>query len=151
MRSRLTEATVLDLYRCKGGGESASKLSRRYGIHEKTVRDIWKGRTWAKETGHPNSSQSVDLKGGEPKIKCENKMLQKKRKHICIADGGGIPNKASKYDTLSTSDSNSDNFQRLSRLLSIDAQIHDWNEKGYWILSPGPEFQAFLDDFCSEV
>ena len=41
---------------------SASKVCKRFCISEKTVRDIWKARTWAKETGHLDSSMSVVIK-----------------------------------------------------------------------------------------
>ena len=51
-RSRLSEAQVVEIFLSKATKLSASKICVRFGVSEKAVRDIWTGRTWAKETMH---------------------------------------------------------------------------------------------------
>ena len=58
----LTEQQAVEIFRFKLTNESALSrtqeqvkakvLSRRYGVSDKTIRDIWKGRTWFRETMH---------------------------------------------------------------------------------------------------
>jgi hypothetical protein len=38
-----------------------------FGISEKTVRDIWKGRSWARETYHFDQARQVPIKEGRAK------------------------------------------------------------------------------------
>mmetsp|Transcript_65878 Transcript_65878/g.176518 ORF Transcript_65878/g.176518 Transcript_65878/m.176518 type:complete len:205 (-) Transcript_65878:67-681(-) len=52
-RTALSEKQVLDIYACKFADspkssqtERASWIASKYKINEKTVRDIWRGRTW---------------------------------------------------------------------------------------------------------
>mmetsp|Transcript_29307 Transcript_29307/g.76971 ORF Transcript_29307/g.76971 Transcript_29307/m.76971 type:complete len:134 (+) Transcript_29307:145-546(+) len=55
-RARLTEKEVAEIFDIKNsqagsnGTPSAAGVARIYGINEKTVRDIWKGRTWNRKT-----------------------------------------------------------------------------------------------------
>ena len=51
-RRRLTESQVQRIYLAKKPGIQATKIAGSFGVNEKTVRDIWSGRTWAKETLH---------------------------------------------------------------------------------------------------
>ena len=51
-RRRLTESQVQSIYLAKKPGNRATKIAGSFGVNEKTVRDIWSGRTWAKETLH---------------------------------------------------------------------------------------------------
>ena len=51
-RRRLTESQVQSIYLAKKPGIRATKIAGSFGVNEKTVRDIWSGRTWAKETLH---------------------------------------------------------------------------------------------------
>ena len=61
-RAKLTEADALDIFRCKAQSMSAASVSKKYGVSEKAVRDIWTGRTWSKETWHLDTSRSLPLK-----------------------------------------------------------------------------------------
>jgi hypothetical protein len=54
-RSRLSEAQVVDIFLSKATKLSATKICVGFGVSEKAVRDIWTGRTWAKETMHLES------------------------------------------------------------------------------------------------
>jgi hypothetical protein len=38
--------------RCPGDKLSAAAVARMYGVSDKTIRDIWRGRTWSRETQH---------------------------------------------------------------------------------------------------
>ena len=51
-RRRLTESQVQSIYLAKKPGNRATKIAGSFGVNEKTIRDIWSGRTWAKETLH---------------------------------------------------------------------------------------------------
>ena len=42
--------------RCKYGRSSAD-IAKEYGVTEKTIRDIWTGRTWFRETLHLEPSR----------------------------------------------------------------------------------------------
>ena len=57
-RRRLTESQVQSIYLAKKPGIRATKIACSFGVNEKTVRDIWSGRTWAKETLHRSHGDS---------------------------------------------------------------------------------------------
>ena len=50
----LTKQSVLEIFKLSINKSSeklnASSVAREYGVNEKTIRDIWKGRTWNEET-----------------------------------------------------------------------------------------------------
>eukprot|EP00292_Cryptomonas_paramecium_P024189 CAMPEP_0113686682 /NCGR_PEP_ID=MMETSP0038_2-20120614/15439_1 /TAXON_ID=2898 /ORGANISM="Cryptomonas paramecium" /LENGTH=144 /DNA_ID=CAMNT_0000607059 /DNA_START=134 /DNA_END=568 /DNA_ORIENTATION=+ /assembly_acc=CAM_ASM_000170 len=48
-RAILCSTNVIYIMDSKGKATAAT-LARRYGVTEKAIRDIWRGRTWAKET-----------------------------------------------------------------------------------------------------
>ena len=77
-RARLTEAEVLTIFRMRGtSSSSASWIAKCYGVNEKTVRDIWTGRTWSRETC--NFARTVQLKSrGRPKG-CKDSQPRKKK------------------------------------------------------------------------
>ena len=62
MRAKLTAEDALDIFRFKESMISASKLSKKYGVTEKAVRDIWTGRTWLRETSCLDASRSLQPK-----------------------------------------------------------------------------------------
>mmetsp|Transcript_58612 Transcript_58612/g.154980 ORF Transcript_58612/g.154980 Transcript_58612/m.154980 type:complete len:181 (+) Transcript_58612:112-654(+) len=51
-RGMLSKEQAIEIFmiRMEGGWDSAASVSRRFGVNEKTVRDIWSGRSWGKET-----------------------------------------------------------------------------------------------------
>jgi hypothetical protein len=61
-RSRLTEAEVIQIFCCWHDNKSPTVVSNLYGVNEKTVRDIWSGRTWSKETRHLDPSRALAFK-----------------------------------------------------------------------------------------
>ena len=78
-RARLTEAEVLTIFGMKDTAPSSTCLANFYGVHEKTVRDIWTGRTWSRETWHLDAARAVHIKSiGRPKGR-KDSMPRKKR------------------------------------------------------------------------
>ena len=77
-RAILTEAQAITIFHAKPATADASieracaaKVAEDYGVSDKTIRDIWKGRTWFRETMHldPNRAAMVDRlkQPGRPK------------------------------------------------------------------------------------
>ena len=67
-RARLSEEQVIAIFQAKTCAASATKVATVYGVSEKAVRDIWKGRTWSRETWHLDTSRPLQLKlTGRPK------------------------------------------------------------------------------------
>jgi hypothetical protein len=66
-RTVLTEQQVKDILRFKSSNQPSglsfmaigTKLAKVYGVSEKTVRDVWKGRTWRRMTLCLSREQSV--------------------------------------------------------------------------------------------
>lgn len=50
----------MDASASKGGSPSAVRVAKRYGVTEKTIRDIWIRRTWRKETESIEGSSAID-------------------------------------------------------------------------------------------
>ena len=67
-RARLSEAQVLTIFQARASASTATQVATVYGVSEKAVRDIWKGRTWPRETWHLDTSRPLQLKlTGRPK------------------------------------------------------------------------------------
>mmetsp|Transcript_35085 Transcript_35085/g.92383 ORF Transcript_35085/g.92383 Transcript_35085/m.92383 type:complete len:163 (-) Transcript_35085:51-539(-) len=51
-RTVLTKWQVLEIFQIRMDGTkiSAAELGARFGVCEKTIRDIWRGRSWRRET-----------------------------------------------------------------------------------------------------
>jgi hypothetical protein len=69
----------------------ASCVARKYGVSERTVRDIWTGRTWCRATFSPGTRQqaSSDKKPGRPKGSRDSKPRKKKSTIQCHYVGKG--------------------------------------------------------------
>ena len=78
-RAKLTESDVISIFKAKAIRNIASKIGREYGVSEKTIRDIWSGRTWAKETWHLEPSRTLVLRQvGRPRGIKDSKPRQKR-------------------------------------------------------------------------
>ena len=76
---KLSPAEVLCIFKKKGASSTASAVSRFYGVSEKTIRDIWNGRTWAKETWHLDTSRILCIKlAGRPKGRKDSRPRKKR-------------------------------------------------------------------------
>ena len=65
-RSYLMGKEAVEIFQMKmqnaGAKVTSTAVARAYGVSEKTVRDIWAGRTWKKETWHLDTSRPLVLK-----------------------------------------------------------------------------------------
>jgi hypothetical protein len=78
-RARLSEAQVIEIFQARASALTATYVSSLYSVSEKAVRDIWKGRTWSRETWHLDTSRPLQLKtAGRPKG-CKDKQPRKQR------------------------------------------------------------------------
>ncbi len=79
-RSLLTVHQVIEIFKQKGSATPASNLADVYGVSEKAVRDIWKGRTWSKQTCHLDPNHTAVLKiAGRPKGRKDSKPRKKRQ------------------------------------------------------------------------
>jgi hypothetical protein len=146
-RARLNECQVVQIFRSKVDlpRKSSAELASLYHVSEKTIRDIWTGRTWSKETWHLDKSRTIQLKQpGRPKG-CKDSQPRKKRvsgvqgyetvcadEHISLCPDNS--NSWSEWKQSQPSHSyNTDQRKHTSAALplaSIDEQLHDW--KRFW-------------------
>jgi hypothetical protein len=90
-RARLSEAQVITIFQVKASASSATKVANVYGVSEKTVRDIWKGRTWSRETSHLDTSRPLRLKPlGRPKGSRDTKPRSKRVSGRKILTGSAV-------------------------------------------------------------
>ena len=77
--AKLSEEQVLAIFQARASAWTATKMATVYGVSEKAVRDIWTGRTWARETWRLDTSRPLQLKlVGRPKG-CKDRNPRKKR------------------------------------------------------------------------
>ncbi len=128
-RARLTEVQAVDIFKMRSPISSAVNIAKRFGVSEKTVRDIWKGRTWSRETCHLDTSRTVVLKQvGRPKGRTD--MKPRKKRSI-------IEHLFSSY--------NRHEPQLSSGGSQVDEQLSSWTET-LWISSSNPD--PFRDDWA---
>jgi hypothetical protein len=78
-RARLSEEQVIAIFQARASAWTATKMATVYGVSEKAIRDIWTGRTWARETWRLDTSRPLQLKlAGRPKG-CKDRNPRKKR------------------------------------------------------------------------
>ena len=78
-RATLSVAQAITIFRDRASSISAAEIATCYGVTEKAVRDIWKGRTWSKETGHLDTSRTRQSKPvGRPKGRKDLKPRKKR-------------------------------------------------------------------------
>ena len=81
-RAKLTITDAINIFLLKTGQSTATNISRQFGVNEKTVRDIWTGRTWVRETNNLGASRPLVLKSnGRPKSRCDE-LLRNKRSRM---------------------------------------------------------------------
>jgi hypothetical protein len=81
-RAKLSVVQVLSIFQAKNPSlvhSSAAKLAIRYGVSEKTIRDIWTGRTWSRETYHKGAARFPQCNRlGRPKGRLDSKPRKRK-------------------------------------------------------------------------
>ena len=81
-RAKLTESDVISIFQAKATRIQATTVGRSYGVSEKAIRDIWSGRTWAKETWHLSPSRTLIVKRtGRPKGSRDSRPRQRRTQH----------------------------------------------------------------------
>ena len=61
-RAKLTQSEAIAIFSLRNASSSATAVGCAYSISEKAVRDVWKARTWAKETWHLDMTRALDFK-----------------------------------------------------------------------------------------
>ena len=155
---RLTEDAVIEIFQCKGGPSNASKTARAFAVSEKTVRDIWTGRTWAKETQHLDASRTIKVtQMGRPKGRRDTRPRKSRRIHASDSAGGvtlsqqqgaaenrpGIFGLKSKGGRMAESADRRCN-SGLQQSSSLDSQLYVWEQQH-------DEAPAFHDPFDGEL
>ena len=133
-RAKLTEADALDIFHCKTHLMSAACVSKKYGVSEKAVRDIWTGRTWSKETWHLDASRSRPLKKMGRPVGRQDTKPRKSR----IAPRK--PDSTQPRDAAKVASSHIDRHHHKS----VDEQLHEWH------LRCGVDCD-FLDPFACDL
>ena len=78
-RAKLSENQVLEIFQLKKGmsTHTAAQVARQFEVSEKTVRDIWTGRTWSSETWPLDTTRVLEHKRiGRPKGRRDSKPRQ---------------------------------------------------------------------------
>ena len=162
-QARLTEAQVVEIFKSKQHQKRASNVAALYGINEKTVRDIWSGRTWSKETRHLEVSRPISFKQmGRPKGRRDRKqrksralsaqmpVLEDSALNNCSHSPEAIRDKSKELNSLPDTakqqtigqgqPSSSGIFQECftqrqgeNSLISIDEELYQWDQQGFWI------------------
>jgi hypothetical protein len=71
-RAHLTACQAVIIFKLRVDGSflsklakpSAAEIGRQYGVSEKTIRDIWTGRTWKQETAHLDQGRPISVSKG---------------------------------------------------------------------------------------
>ena len=91
-RAKMTKEQVINIFKIKYGpaketkmhSSRAASIARHYSVSEKTIRDIWKRRTWASETAHLHPVvQYTKVTSGRPKGSLDT---QKRKRRLEKAD-----------------------------------------------------------------
>ena len=61
-RAKLTQSEAIAIFSLRNTSSSATAVGCAYNISKKAVRDVWKARTWAKETWHLDMTRALHLK-----------------------------------------------------------------------------------------
>ena len=155
-RAKLSQSDVISIFQAKATRIQATVIARSYGVSEKAVRDIWSGRTWAKETWHLNPSRTLIVKQtGRPKGSRDSRPRQKRMPRCSLpsvrpdelvdsddvlqylCDCGDESEIRSSHqhpwpcdDAASTSESPVSIAASDCDLLTLDEQLHRWG--GVW-------------------
>ena len=144
-QARLTEAQAVEVFKHKSRQRSATSVSKIFGVNEKTVRDIWSGRTWSHETWHLDTSRIMPLKKmGRPKGRVDTK--PRKSKAIPIQ----IEVKNAQTTTLELLGISKISQRMLLSPLSapIDELLYQWEQQGSWIVGVVDK-QQLSPSFCT--
>jgi hypothetical protein len=133
-RAILTKDKAIAIYQqklprtAKDRPPSATALARQYGVSEKTIRDIWTGRTWSLETAamDPTRPLKPPAAPGRPKGRRDRIPRKRRAAHRVSAplSGPGDAQSASPETTDCVAGSDSDAQPRPAVLPSRDASVN---------------------------
>ena len=141
-RARLTESEVLSIFKLKASAPSATSVGRLYGVSEKAIRDIWKGRTWSNETWHMEMSRALVVKHAGRPVGCRDNKPRRKRMiseaettaYKCVDSKEKLGNDPcqEEWSIDFISAAFDQNFPKkssfASMLMSVDDQLFEWEQ-----------------------
>jgi hypothetical protein len=136
---------------------SPTVVSNLYGVNEKTVRDIWSGRTWSKEirlhldpsraavSADPSRCQGVTFKIDPTQAEENSSVDDIGRANDHFRDGA-ITLYSSSNTWFRSQEHSQDSLTRSmaskvhegeqpvsSCVISIDEQLYEWERRGFWL------------------
>ena len=130
-QARLSQTQVVAIFQYRASNQSSTKVANSYGVNEKTVRDIWTGRTWAKETWHLDPSRRVEVKTMGRPIGCRDTMPRKQKGCKPLSERASTPAAAAVEHRVLKKTA----YQVRIMIQSIDEQLYEWEQDGLWDLS----------------
>ena len=125
-RARLTKAQAVSIFQSKSPPPSAARIAVSYGVSEKAIRDIWKRRTWARETMHLDPPQALQQKAvGRPKGSRDSK--PRKRKVDTIPHPLALPSTGLPTDCVAQATNN-----LMTKSDACCNQQEDLDRQGAW-------------------
>jgi hypothetical protein len=133
-RARLSEEQVIQIFCCRNEQKSPTIVSRLYGVNEKTVRDIWSGRTWSKKTRYLDASNWLSgLRTPRPigtKSGCDSSYYHPQEQQPS-AEVSLMRPEASMYDEASVPFALNDHSIQVTE--SIDDLLYQWDLNDCWM------------------
>ena len=127
-QARLSQTQIVAIFQSRNSNQSSAKVAKSYGANERTVRDIWTGRTWAKETWHLDHSRRVEIKRMGRPIGCRDTKPRKQKgckllsERVSAPAAADVEHRASKEAACQ------------GKAQSIDKQLYEWEQDGLWDL-----------------
>ncbi len=147
-RAKLTQADAIHIFAIRKS-TSATIVAKAYGVSEKTIRDVWTGRTWKLETWPLDQSRALEMKPtGRPKGSKDSRPRQTPVARPCKSTNmGTIAGGSIKMSMASANQllyHNETLASTRSNHISLDEQLHEWDAR-IWCspLHPDP----FKDDW----
>jgi hypothetical protein len=165
-RAVLSKVQAIEIFQIKLAADdsmipspSAECVAVTFGISEKTVRDIWKGRTWARETYHLDPTRPVLEKKGFGRLQgSEDSMPRNVSWHLNAGLARRRPNSIKQAPPFLETHIKHNNpsgcvqrfhvghvsQQQSATTYSVDYQLHEWT---MGISSPSLLVDPFQSDW----
>ena len=146
-RAKLAESDAIRIFKLKFVNSSATSVGKMFNVNEKTIRDIWKGRTWEQETLHLDTARQLRQKPENQEDRNalkRRKMKAARSKRVAHKNGTlqNTPIVANVYTTEKASDLGSEETFHLGNpfLMLCDAEsnlaenrivddlLYDWEQ-----------------------
>jgi hypothetical protein len=148
-QARLTHDEVVEIFMSRATKQSASQVCMRFGVSEKAIRDIWTGRTWAKETWHLDKSRSIELKKIGRPVGCKDAKPRKYMPQKTVSSerdeknaegsvyrrhGQAVRRDASPLTSTFASQTGTSSTSDWRACESIDEELYMLEQAGQWVL-----------------